>query len=69
MEQAAQGTGHGPKLLGFNEHLNNAYRHRDFILGGLVWNQELNMIFLVGPFQLRIFYGYMIISVLIILCY
>jgi len=32
MEQAAQGTGHGPKLLEFKEHLDNTLRY--LILGG-----------------------------------
>jgi len=28
MKQAAQGSGHGPKLLEFKEHWDNAFRHR-----------------------------------------
>jgi len=28
MEQAAQGSGHGPMLLEFKEHLDSALRHK-----------------------------------------
>jgi len=39
MEQAAQDSGHGHKLLELKEHLDNALRHR-VILGGTMWRQR-----------------------------
>ena len=32
MEQAPQGSGHSPKLLEFKEYLDNALRHRVFVV-------------------------------------
>ena len=57
MEQAAQGSG-----CTLQEFMDNTMRHRVWILGGPVWSQELESVVLVGPFQLRIFYGSMILS-------
>ena len=52
MEQAPQGSEHGPKLIEFMKYLDSALRHRILILGGHVWSQELNLMILVDPFQL-----------------
>ena len=61
---APQGAGHGtgcpglwawPPVLEFRECLDSALRHRVWILGGPVWNLELDLMVLTGPFQLRIF--------------
>ena len=52
MEQAAQGSGNGPRLLEFKEHLDNTLRHRISISGGPVWSQDLDLMILVDPFQL-----------------
>ena len=41
VEQAAQGSGQGPELSEFTEHLDSALSHRVRILGGPVWSQEL----------------------------
>ena len=41
MEQAAQGSGRGPELPEFKEPLDNAIRHRVWILSGPVWGQGL----------------------------
>ena len=60
MERAAQGSGHGPELPEFKEHLDTSLRHRVWFLGGPVWSQELDSMILVGPFQLKIFYDSMI---------
>jgi len=57
MDQLAQGNGHGPRLLEFEECLDTALSHRVWILGGAVWSQELESVTLVGPLQLRIFYN------------
>ena len=55
LEQASQGSGHSPNLLEFKKHLDNALRHRFCILGGPVWNQELDSAISMCPIQLRIF--------------
>jgi len=34
MEEAAQGSGHSPKLLELKKHLHNALRHKVSVLGG-----------------------------------
>ena len=34
LEQAPQGSGHGPKLLEFKKHSDNALRNMDWIMGG-----------------------------------
>jgi len=52
MEQAAQGSGHGPKLLEFKEHLNRVLRHRVCILGGTVWSQGLDMVDACGSLSI-----------------
>ena len=61
-----EGSGHGtgcpgqrvwPQVLEFEEHFDNALRHRVWILGGPVWSQGLDMVVPVSPFQLRMFYG------------
>ena len=59
MEQLAQGNGHGPRLLEFEECLDTALSHRVWILGGAVWSQGLHSVILAGPFQLKIFCGFM----------
>ena len=40
----------------FKKRLDNALRHRVWFLGDPVWSQELDLMILVGPFQLKIFY-------------
>ena len=59
MQRAPQGSDHGPRLAEFKKYLDNALRHRILILGGRVWSQELNLMILMGPFQLGIFYDSM----------
>jgi len=63
MEQAAQGSGDSLKLAQFNKHLDNALRERVWILGGAVRSQGLDSTILPGPFQLRIIYGSVILSI------
>ena len=48
-------------VLEFKEHLDTALRHRIWILSGSVWSQGLDLMVLMGPFQLRIFYDSMIL--------
>lgn len=40
MEQAQQGSGHGPRLTELKEHLDITLRHRVWSLGGAVRGQE-----------------------------
>jgi len=61
--QAAQGSGHSPKLQEFKEHLDNSLRYHVWILCGPVWSQELNSMILVGTFQLGLFCDSMPITV------
>lgn len=42
MEQASQGSEHGPELLELREHLDNTLSQRVWILGGCVWIWELD---------------------------
>ena len=56
MEQPAQGSGHGSKMLEFKEYVNNNLRHRVWLLSGRVWSLELDSVTLTGPFQIEIFY-------------
>ena len=51
MEQPAHSSGHGPKLLEFKECLDSALGHWVSMLSGAVWNQMLDLMTLVGPFQ------------------
>ena len=53
VERAAQGSGHCLKRLEFKKHLDNGLRHWVWILGGLLWSQELESMVLVGLFQLK----------------
>ena len=39
----------GPQVPAYREHLDSTLRHRVRILGGPVWNQELDSIFLWAP--------------------
>ena len=55
LEQAPQGSGHGPKLLEFKKRLDNALSHTVWFLGGPVWSQELDSMILMGSFQLGLF--------------
>ena len=59
LEQAPQGSGHGPKLLEFMKRLDNALSHTVWFLGGPVWSQELDSMILTDPLQLRIFHDTM----------
>ena len=47
-----QGSGHGPELLEFKEHLDMTLKHWVCILGGPVWSQGLDSVVVVGPLQL-----------------
>ena len=49
------GKGHCPKLPKFKKCSDNALRHWVWILAGPVWRQRLDLVVLVGLFQLRIF--------------
>ena len=51
---APGGGGHGPELLQFKECLDTALRQR-LILCSAVWSLELDLMILVGTFQLGIF--------------
>lgn len=62
LEQTPQSSGHSPRLLEFKECLDNALRHKVWVLSGPMWSHELNSKFLVGPFQLQIFYVFPIFS-------
>jgi len=55
MEQAAQEQWAWPQVLEFKGCLDIALRQRVWILGGAVWSQELDLMVLTGPFQLRRF--------------
>jgi len=48
-----------PSLTEFKQRLNNALRHRVWILGVPTWSQELGSVMLVGPLPLRILYDSM----------
>lgn len=48
------------KLMGFKEHLDTAFRHRVWFLGGAMRSPGLDSVIFVGPFQFRIFYGFMV---------
>ena len=50
MEQAAQGSGHGPEPLELKELLDTSFRHRVWVLSGPVWGLELNSMTIVDPF-------------------
>ena len=50
MEQAAQGSGHGPELTEFKECWDNALRHRVWIWG-ILRGGWLELITLVGLFK------------------
>jgi len=61
---APEGSGHGmgcpgqwarPQVLEFKEHLESTLRHRGWILSGPVSRQELYLMILMCPFQLRMF--------------
>lgn len=56
--QLAQDSGHGPKLLEFKEFVDNGFRHGIWILVGHV----LDLMILVGPFQRKISYDFIILS-------
>ena len=51
--------GHGTEPAQVQEVLDNALRHMGWFLGGPVWSQELDLMILMGPFQLRICYDSM----------
>lgn len=52
-----EGGGHGTELLEFKKHQDSTLRHVVWFLGSLVWSRELELIILVGPFQLSVFYN------------
>ena len=49
-----------PSLPECKKHLDNTLRNMVSFLDGPVWSQELDLMILVGPFQLRIFCDSMI---------
>ena len=51
LEQIPQGSGHGPNPLKLQECLGSTLWV--WISGGSVWRQELDLMILVGSFQLR----------------
>lgn len=55
-------SGHNPKQPELKKHLDNALSHIDCFLGGAVWEQKFDLVILMGPFQLRIFYDSMFCS-------
>ena len=55
MEQPVQGSGHSTELPEFKGCLVNALRHRVWIWGRAVWRLELDLMILIGPFQLGMF--------------
>ena len=59
LTEAPQGSGHGPRLLEFKEHLNSA-RRNGLIWGGPAWSQDSTV--LAGPFQLEILYDAIMLS-------
>lgn len=56
MEEAAQGSRHGPTPAQLKERPDTALRHRAWIPGGRVWSGELRSMIAVGPFLLKIIY-------------
>lgn len=54
LEQAPQGSGHGPKPVGVQETFGQC--SSIYGLTCPVWSQELDSVMTVGPFQLRTFY-------------
>jgi len=51
VKQAAQGSGHGPKVMEFRERLDNI----GFVFWVVVWSKELDSMILMHPFQVRVF--------------
>ena len=51
--EAPEGGGYGPELLQLKAHLR---------LGGPLWSQGLDLVILLGPFQLRMLYDSMIFN-------
>lgn len=45
-------------LMEFKENLDSTLRHGVWILSGGVWIREVDLMGLVGPFQLKTFYDY-----------
>lgn len=60
MDKLPKGSGHASEMLKLRKHLDITLRHRVWILGGAVWSQGLDLMILVGLFQLRISYDSMI---------
>lgn len=58
--RAPQGSGHGTELPKIKMCLDKSVGHRVGVLGHPVWSQGLDLMILVGPFQLRILYNFMI---------
>jgi len=65
LEQAPQGSKvvMALSLPGFKKPLDNALRHKVWFLGSPVWSQELDLMILLGPFQLGTFYDSMKLSI------
>jgi len=55
LEQAPQDSRHGPRPLEFKDCLDTVLSHMVWFWGGPVWNQKLDSMILMGPFQHRIF--------------
>lgn len=61
LEQAPQRGGHFTKLPKSKKHPENILSHTIWFLSGPMWNQKLDLIILMGPFQLRTFHDSIIL--------
>lgn len=59
LKEVSQDSGHCPKVLDFKKCLESALRNKVCVLDGPVWSQELYVMTVVCPFQLRRFYDSM----------
>jgi len=50
-----------PSLLKFKKHLDNTSSNINWFWGGSVWSQELDLVILVGTFQIVIFYDFIVL--------
>lgn len=50
--------------LSFRKHVGSALSHVIWFFGGRVWNQGLDSVILMGPFQFGMFYDFMILKYL-----
>lgn len=59
--KAACGTGYSTELPVFWNILDNALRHMAWFLSGSFWSQKSALMILMAPFQLGVFYHFMIL--------